>query len=256
MPARTIIVTGASRRVLTGIGLSATGYLLQDGAHVVAVQRSMTSELTTLAEKYPNALRIIQGDVTDDAIIQRTVKESLETFRSIDGVVFNAGAMPDIAPVAQLGIDDWLRTFDVNFFGVIRLLRAVLPALTSGARIVFISSASSSVLALPAAGPYSASKAALDSLNRRVHLPTLAAEHPDKVCIAYLPGPVKTKMRDEFIAALKPFLSPEMAKHYDSFQEIQPKVPGRNIATLALRAPIELSGKCVRWDDPALLRNL
>lgn len=46
-----------------GIGLWASEFMLADGARVVAVQRSSTDEFVALQKNYPDALRVVLGDL-------------------------------------------------------------------------------------------------------------------------------------------------------------------------------------------------
>ncbi|EJD50090.1 NAD(P)-binding protein [Auricularia subglabra TFB-10046 SS5] len=232
----TIIITGASR----GIGLAATQFLLADGAHVVTVQRTISPELQALAGKYPTSLRNIQGDFSAEEIIKQSLKEALETFGAVDAAVFNAAAGSySVTPVATLALADWQRTFDVNVFGVVRFLKDVLPVLKDGSRLVFVSS-NASELGVAGIGPYSASKAALSSINR-----TVSAEHPGIVGIRSIP------MQKDFASQAKGVL-PEAVLDTLFEDALEPEVPGRVIADLALRAPASLSGKYLHWNDPAL----
>ncbi|EJD42128.1 NAD(P)-binding protein [Auricularia subglabra TFB-10046 SS5] len=258
--APTVIITGASR----GLGLATAECLLADGANVVTVQRTITPELTALAEKHSAVLRNVQGDW--QATIKRAVREALETFGSIDAVVFNAAAGAySVAHVDKIALEDWQRTFDVNVFGVVRLLQEALPILKGGSRIVFVSS-DAAERSLFGVAPYSASKAALNSINR-----TVAAEHPNQICVAIHPGSVRSEasqgiskstsstkggapwhqMQREFTSKGKGFV-PEtvLAKLFENV--LEPEVPGRVIASLALRVPASLSGKYLHWNDPAL----
>ncbi|EJD42129.1 NAD(P)-binding protein [Auricularia subglabra TFB-10046 SS5] len=238
----TVIITGASR----GIGLAAAQFLLAGGANVVTVQRTTSPDLTTLLKKYPKTLHNIQGDFTAEEVISRAIRESLEAFGTIDALVFNAAAASAVGRVDNASLADWQKTFDVNVFGVVKFLKEAIPTLKDGAKIIFVSSAASEN-SLPGAGAYGASKAALNSLNR-----TVAAEHPNLTCVSLHPGVVRTEMHLGFMDQAKDFL--REAKLDGVFVEsvLEPDVPGRIIANLALHAPKELSGKYLRWNDPDL----
>lgn len=240
--APTIIITGASR----GIGLAATQFLLADGAQIVTVQRSISPELQVLEKKYPGALRNIQGDFSVEDTIQRAIKEALGTFGSIDGVVFNAAAGSySVTPIETLALADWQRTFDINVFGVVKFLKEILPVLKDGSKIVFVTS-NASELGVVGIGPYSASKAALNSINR-----TISAENPGIVAVALHPGSVRTEMQKDFASQAKGVL-PEAVLGKLFEDALEPEVPGRIIANLALRAPAALSGKYIHWNDPVV----
>ena len=70
-------------------------------------------------------------------------------------------------------MSEWKKHFDVNFFSLVTAVKAALPALRkaeNGGRIIFVSSGAATK-GLAAWGPYSASKAAMNSLCRSVQLP-------------------------------------------------------------------------------------
>ncbi|EJD45363.1 NAD(P)-binding protein [Auricularia subglabra TFB-10046 SS5] len=237
---RPIILTGASR----GIGLAVAQTLLAEGAQVTAVQRSISAELRALEENYADTFRLVQGDCSDDGTIKRAIQETLNAFGGIHGLVFNAATNGPIGPIAELPLDAWQKTFDMNVFGVVKFLRQALPVMADDARIIFISSAAWGEVTFKAGGPYSASKAALNSLNR-----TLAVEQPGKVCLAVHPGNVGSVMHYDYVRDAKPY-NPELLAGPDIV--IEPELPGRVIARLALRAAPELSGKYLHWDDATL----
>ncbi|EJD45322.1 short-chain dehydrogenase [Auricularia subglabra TFB-10046 SS5] len=241
MSARTIIITGASR----GIGLATTRILLQEGTNVVAVQRCSPPEHEALQKQYPDTFRTVQGDSSDETVLKRAVREAQEAFGAIDSVVFNSAISGDIETVAKLSPETWQRTFDVNVFGVVKLLREVLPVVKDGARLVLVSS-SAAEAAVPGVSVYAATKAALNSLNR-----TLAAESPKFISVAIDPGTVRTPGEQQLLADVANFIPPEMRGLLEQ-NSLEPDVAGRTIANLALRAPAELSGRYVQWNDPVL----
>lgn len=70
--------------------------------------------------------------------------------------------------IASLTLEGWQEMFNVNLFGVVRFVREVLPVLRRsalGGKIIFVSSAACEA-GIEGVGAYSASKAALNSLNR------------------------------------------------------------------------------------------
>ncbi|WP_179469979.1 oxidoreductase [Mycolicibacterium vinylchloridicum] len=116
-------VTGASR----GFGAEIVGQALAAGHQVVATAR----DPKTITEQFPDAgdhLLAVALDVTDEAAAQAAVAASVERFGRIDVVVNNAGrgllsAVEEASDAAVRGV------YDANVFGVLNVLRAVLPTL-------------------------------------------------------------------------------------------------------------------------------
>lgn len=104
---------------------------------------------------------------------------------------------------------------------------------------------SAATVGIPGGGPYAAAKAALNSLNR-----TLAAEDPSITSVAFHPGAVRTEMvRELERMSGKGHVPDDFIKLAVEYQ-MHPDVPGRALANLVLRAPKELSGEYLHWDDP------
>ncbi|KAG6893458.1 hypothetical protein C0992_009878, partial [Termitomyces sp. T32_za158] len=111
-------------------------------------------------------------------------------YKHIDGLILNAGLLEPLGPIGGGSpLSAWKNHFDVNFFSLVTALKAGLPALRKselGGRVVFVSSGSA-VKGSVGWGPYSAGKAAMNSLCR-----TLAEEEPTVISVALRPGMVDT----------------------------------------------------------------
>jgi len=94
--------------------------------------------------------------------------------------------------VEEVPTEEWRRTFDTNFFGALACIRTVLPQMRirKSGTIITIGSIGGR-LASPGAGPYSASKFALEALSESLRLEM--APFGVKVCIVE-PGAFKTDM--------------------------------------------------------------
>ena len=132
--------------------------------------------------------------VTLDVTYQPGVERARDTVeRELDGrplvaLVNNAG-MPAVGALEHLDLDLLRKTLEVNVVGAVAVTQAFLPLLRAArGRVVNISSVSAR-MALPFAGPYAASKAALEALSdslRRELLPTGVE------VVVIQPGSVKT----------------------------------------------------------------
>jgi NAD(P)-dependent dehydrogenase (short-subunit alcohol dehydrogenase family) len=182
-----VVVTGAS----TGIGEASARKLAAIGFEVHAgVRKQADAErLGAIAGVTPLTI-----DVTDADSIAAAAAEA--GGGALAGLVNNAGAAIT-APLEFIPIDQLRRQIEVNFIGQVAVTQAFLPALRRGSgRILNISSIGGK-LALPIAGPYAASKFAIegmsDSLRREV------AQHGVDV-IVIEPGGVKTPIWDKGLA--------------------------------------------------------
>jgi NAD(P)-dependent dehydrogenase (short-subunit alcohol dehydrogenase family) len=147
---RVALVTGAS----SGIGRACAALLAARGLRVYAASRSAT----------------LRMDVTDDASVQAAIDEIIRSEGRLDVVVNNAG-IALAGAVEDTSVEEAKAHFDVNFFGVLRVCRAVLPIMRQqrAGYIVNISSIGG-LIALPYQGLYSASKFALEGLTESLRL--------------------------------------------------------------------------------------
>lgn len=155
-----VLVTGASK----GIGAAIARELARLGFRVFGTIRR-DADAAALRDAGGGATPV-RMDVTDQASIARAraeVEQALGATRLV-GLVNNAG-VPVLGPLEHIPLDDLRRQFEVNVFGVVAVTQAFLPLLRAGrGRIVNISSVSGR-FALPFAGPYAASKFALEALS-------------------------------------------------------------------------------------------
>jgi NAD(P)-dependent dehydrogenase (short-subunit alcohol dehydrogenase family) len=137
------LVTGAS----SGIGKAASLALLEAGFEVVGTSRN-TSGITDR-----DGVTFLDLDVTSDESVSALVRRVIEQFGRVDVLVNNAGTGAAGA-AEESSVTQDQRVFDINFFGLIRMTKAVLPHMRArgSGRIINVSS----VLGL-VPGPYMAS---------------------------------------------------------------------------------------------------
>ncbi len=176
---RLAVVTGAS----SGIGLALCTVLLQRGARVLAMSRSLGG-LSQLLETYPEHLHWVSGDVTSADDLQLLARRAGE-LGPVDYLVPNAG-------IAELGDSLDTTCFDrqwaVNGAAALNTLAALRAELAKPASVVFIGTFLTRST-FPGLAAYIASKAALVA-----HARTLAVEFaPLDVRINVVsPGPTAT----------------------------------------------------------------
>jgi NAD(P)-dependent dehydrogenase (short-subunit alcohol dehydrogenase family) len=128
-------------------------------------------------------------DVTDDQSVLDGVESVLGRHGSIDLLVNNAG-VGHRGTVEQLSIDDFAATMDVNFYGVLRATKAVLPAMrvAGSGRIVTVTSMNG-LIGMPFSDAYNASKFAVEGFMEGL-APVVSAFG---IHVSLLePGPVQT----------------------------------------------------------------
>ncbi|MCH1477687.1 MAG: SDR family oxidoreductase [Arenicellales bacterium] len=162
---KNVFITGANR----GIGLELTRQYLAAGEKVFASARDPSIEsLSRLTERYPDNLKIVMLDVTDESNIQ-TVAGSLES-TSIDLLINNAGLFHSKhEDFSSLNPDIWIEEFRVNSIAPFLVTRALKSNLANASSSVvgMISSKMGSMGDNQSGGSYSyrSSKAALNAVS-------------------------------------------------------------------------------------------
>lgn len=146
-----VLVTGAS----AGIGAACADLLHRQGWTVIGASRRGTS---------PGGWAGLVMDVDAEESVHAGVARVLADHGRIDAVVASAG-WGIAGAVEHTTVDEAKAQVETNFWGAIRLVQAVLPAMRSQGRgrVVLISSIGG-VVAIPFQGFYSASKFALEGL--------------------------------------------------------------------------------------------
>jgi NAD(P)-dependent dehydrogenase (short-subunit alcohol dehydrogenase family) len=157
------LVTGTS----SGIGLATATHFARQGHEVWAGVRTpaTATDLQETIERDRLPIRVIGLDVDDPASVQRGVGEVQDKAGRIDVLVNNAG-IGGGGPIEDVPVDWAQSLFQTNYFGVVRMVQAVLPGMRqrrSGA-IVNVSSIAGR-LAIAGHGHYSAVKHALEAMS-------------------------------------------------------------------------------------------
>lgn len=157
MSTRIWFITGISR----GFGKELARAVLAQGDIVIGTSRSGQVDLDASAD----ALTVLPLEVTDSQQVGITVSQAWQRHGRIDVVVNNAG-YGMLGAVEEVSEQQAREVFDVNFFGALNVIRAVLPLLRAR-RSGHIVNLSSMVGIAPNAGLglYAASKFALEGLS-------------------------------------------------------------------------------------------
>src|SRR5947208_12211551 len=152
------LVTGAS----TGIGKAASQALAEAGFEVVGTSRHASA----VVER--DGITMLDLDVTSDDSVSVVVHDVIERFGRLDVLVNNAGTGAAGAG-EESSVAQTQRVFDINFFGMVRMTKAVLPHMRAQGRgrIINISSVLGLVPA-PYMAVYAATKHATEGYSESV----------------------------------------------------------------------------------------
>ncbi|MGB3412426.1 MAG: SDR family oxidoreductase [Microthrixaceae bacterium] len=158
----TAVVTGAS----SGIGLAAVEALAADGWQVVATARNpdKAERLREIAAGSSDRIELGTLDVTDPGSVTAAIADVIARHESIELLVNNAGA-GHRGTLEQLSDQDLEAVMDLNYLGVARCTREVLPGMRElgRGRIITVTSLNG-VVAMPFSDAYNASKFAVEGL--------------------------------------------------------------------------------------------
>ena len=204
-----VLITGCS----SGFGLLTAQTFARRCDQVFATVRDLATAgaLRQVRDAEELPISILQLDVRDAASIHSTVSAVLDN-GSIDVLVNNAGYSLRGA-VEEMDDDELLQQFDTNVFGVVRMVRAVAPAMRAhGSGVIVNVSSIASCAALPFGGAYCASKAAVNLLSESLHYEL--APFGVRVTVVE-PGPYVTT---QFLANSVPGRNAGSASPYDDLR--------------------------------------
>ena len=107
---------------------------------------------------------------TDELAFTRAIQSVPAKYGRLDALVLNAGTLDPMTRIASTNtpLDAWKTHFEVNVYSLVTALKAAAPSLRespNGGKVIFVSSGAA-VGGVAGWGPYNASKAAMNSLNR------------------------------------------------------------------------------------------
>ncbi|SOD75929.1 NAD(P)-dependent dehydrogenase, short-chain alcohol dehydrogenase family [Streptomyces sp. 1222.2] len=179
------LVTGAS----SGIGEATARLLAAEGASVVGVART-TEGIDSIGENVSS----VAVDVTEPDAARHVVDIVLQRHHRIDGLVNNAGGLASRNGFLHTTDAEWKATFELNFHSVVRMTKAVLPALVDqkSGSVVHIASEAARFPDAPLLD-YAAAKTALLSVSK-----SLSAEFAPLGVRSNVvsPGPTRTALFD------------------------------------------------------------
>lgn len=157
MSKKVIVITGSS----SGIGETLANYFTQKGHQVYGLSRSRKDDI---------AFKHIATDVTNKQNVLSSIHQIIHEAGRIDVLINNAG-LGMLGAIEDVSKEDLDQLFNVNIYGVIYTMQAVLPLMRQqkSGHILNVSSIASNH-GLPFRGYYSASKSAVDRITEAVRL--------------------------------------------------------------------------------------
>lgn len=216
---RRVLVTGAAR----GIGAAIAETFAAEGASLALLDREGDQCRATAERLHAHAFDV---DLADPASTRNVTQSAIDMLGGVDVLVNNAGIL-HMAPLLDITVDDWNRTFDINVRAMLLTTqvaaRAMIEAAQGGGCIINMASMGGKV-GSPNQAHYAASKAAVISLTRVSAIEL--GEHGIRVnCIC--PGYVLTEMG----AATR---TPEMVEKWSALSPLGRCAEPEDVADMAL----------------------
>jgi NAD(P)-dependent dehydrogenase (short-subunit alcohol dehydrogenase family) len=232
---KVVIITGAS----SGIGRAVASHLAQSGATIIGVARTpekleeMRAEVAALGGRafiYPT-------DLSDPDACRAVVERVIAEHKRVDVLINNAGRSIRRSVLASLDrFHDFERTMQLNYFGAVAMILAVVPGMLERhhGHIINITSIGGQTYP-PRFAAYVASKNALDAFSR-CFAPEVSGEGID-ITTVHMPL-VRT-----------PMIAPTGI--YRSFPTISPDEAADMVVSAILRRPHEVSTRLGKFGELA-----
>lgn len=157
---KNVLITGSSR----GIGRAIAIAFAHEGANIVICARGKEKldELKEILNDMNITVLPVIADLTKVEDIKKVAYEALEQFQHIDILVNNVGGTELYRKFENISEEDWIDTFNLNFFSAVRMTKEIIPSMKKmkWGRIINIAS-ESGMQPDPFMPDYNAAKAAL-----------------------------------------------------------------------------------------------
>ncbi len=227
LTAKTILITGASQ----GIGAATARAFADYPVKLALVARSerLISELAEELNRKPGVQALpLTADVANPEEVQQAITRIRAAFGGVDILVNNAGVGMS-SPVGEIDFVKGRDLFDVNFWGAIGMVQAVLPDMrTQKDGLIINISSIVGRRAMPGISIYCASKFALNAFSESIRLEL----KPDNIrVVSFYPGVTATHFGDNLLTGPSTVQGKGRAK-VASAEEV-----GRAIVRAAIKEP-------------------
>ena len=186
---KTILVTGTS----AGFGRLIATTLAKEGHQVIAAMRKTNSRNAGAAAELsdlPN-VEVVEMDVTSTDSVNEAISQTLDKYDRIDVLVNNAG-IGSVGYLEAMSIDQMKNVFEVNLWGYIRTIQAVLPAMRKQkAGLIINISSSLGILSVPYMAPYIGTKYAIEGITESLQY---EIKKYGIEALTVMPGPFPTEI--------------------------------------------------------------
>ncbi|MGA2529548.1 MAG: SDR family oxidoreductase [Acidimicrobiales bacterium] len=182
------VVTGAS----SGVGAATARMLADRGASIVLVGRH-EAHLAGTAEAIKAAggsSVTVVADLCDDEAHEKVKKAAIEAYGTIDVLVHCAGLL-EKGTLEEASVKSIDRMWQINARAPMLLTKALIPHLGEGSAIVFVSSTVAHT-GFPAYAPYTATKGAIEALNRSLAIELAPRTRVNVVAPGFISTPMLT----------------------------------------------------------------
>jgi len=197
---RTAVITGANQ----GLGLAIAEEFVREGACLLICARDeqkLTAAKSSLDDLCVGDQQVIAlpVDVSSADDVEELISVAVGHFQQIEILVNNAGVYGPLGLIEEIDWDEWARAVQINLFGSVLMVRALLPHFKSNryGKIIQLSGGGATS-PLPRISAYAASKAAV------VRFAETLAEEVRGMGIdvnAIAPGALNTRLLDQVLEA-------------------------------------------------------
>lgn len=212
---KSVLITGATG----GIGFATAKYLISQGYEVYGFD---------IKEKEPvEHFHFYKVDLTSSKSIDEAFIKIKEEGVSFDAII-HLGGIYDLNSLIEISEEDFVKSYDINLFGVFRINKAFVPLLKENGKVIITTSELSTVDPLPFTGIYGITKAALDKYAYSLRMELQLLGHQ---VVVVRPGAIDTGLLNISLAKLQDFKQNTVIfkEHATKFDEIVNSVESKKI---------------------------